>query len=491
MKLGVCVPYRNREAHLSEFVPKVGAYLDSKGIDYHIYVCHQVDDKLFNRGATKNIAAKHAFEEGCDYIVWHDIDMLPEEGGGADYSFPTETPIHIATSISQMDYKLKYEEYFGGAVLFSKEQVEKTNGYSNDYWDWGMEDDDLFWRCVLEGYVDDTYMDYPNTIQNYLSFNGKNSFIKIPKNPKIKSLTSRSHTISILVRANQQEEKVPIWLIGDSDRRFCEYPILRRPGYDYGLSYNNSRAYTAQLWDTNQNHLYQWIKRYENQWSWVTLNVDASKQNIHFYLNGKESDARHGHGTQSPLHYDERLKSYGLGDYYIGTTTSTPKSEPNRWFKGDIAKVMMWSRNLSSDEIANLHKEIPTDKLMVHYDFNHKDQIDSTRMAIDLSGNDIDGNITRGTFNQEEIKIPYTIIPHRKDGKMHCLPHKDEGMVQDDNGNDVWAKGETTARNERRYILQMQQGTWDYKSDGIEQLKYELVGIDEITSKAKMINIKL
>ena len=28
MKLGVCVPYRNREAHLKEFVPKVGKYLD-------------------------------------------------------------------------------------------------------------------------------------------------------------------------------------------------------------------------------------------------------------------------------------------------------------------------------------------------------------------------------------------------------------------------------------------------------------------------------
>ena len=73
MKLGVCVPYRNREAHLAEFVPKVGAYLDSQGIDYVIYICHQVDDKLFNRGATKNIAAKHAFEDGCDYIVFHDV----------------------------------------------------------------------------------------------------------------------------------------------------------------------------------------------------------------------------------------------------------------------------------------------------------------------------------------------------------------------------------------------------------------------------------
>ena len=86
MKLGVCVPYRNREAHLKEFVPEVGKYLESKGIDYCMYFGHQCDDKLFNRGAMKNIAAKHAFEDGCDYIVWHDIDMIPEEG--TDYSFP-------------------------------------------------------------------------------------------------------------------------------------------------------------------------------------------------------------------------------------------------------------------------------------------------------------------------------------------------------------------------------------------------------------------
>jgi|TARA_B110000977_G_scaffold179276_1_gene237719 hypothetical protein len=491
MKLGVCVPYRNREAHLEKFVPQVGKYLDSKGIDYCMYFGHQCDDKLFNRGAMKNVAAKHAFEDGCDYIVWHDIDMIPEEDGGADYSFPSTTPIHIATSISQMDYNLKYEEYFGGAVLFSKEQVEKTNGYSNDYWDWGMEDDDLFWRCALEGYANDTYLDYSNTLDTYLSFNGKNSFVKIPRHKKLKSLTSRSHTISVLVRANQQEEKVPIWLIGDDDRRFCEYPILRRPGYDYGLSYNNSRAYTAQLWDSAQNHLYQWIKRYENQWAWITLSVDTSNQNIHFYLNGKESDARHGHGTQSPLKYNDRLKSYGLDDYYLGTTTSTSKTEPNRWFKGDISKVMMWNRCLDSDEITNLHKETPTDKLVLHYDFNSKEQIDSTRVAIDLSGNGIDGKITRGTFNKEKIKIPHTIIPHRKDGKMNCLPHKDEGMVKDSNGNDVWAKGKTTARNEKRYIHEMQQGTWDYKSDGIEQLEYELLEIEEITPKAKLINVKL
>jgi len=71
-----------------------------------------------------------------------------------------------------------------------------------------------------------------------------------------------------------------------------------------------------------------------------------------------------------------------------------------------------------------------------------------------------------------------------------CLEHEDEGLI-DDNGTKKWAKGETTARNERRFVHQMQQGEWDYKSDGFKQLKYELVGIEDINEKAKFINVKL
>ena len=66
MKLGVCVPYRNREEHLHQFIPRVGKHLKEQGIEFQMYFAHQVDDKLFNRGAMKNIAAKHAFDEGCE-----------------------------------------------------------------------------------------------------------------------------------------------------------------------------------------------------------------------------------------------------------------------------------------------------------------------------------------------------------------------------------------------------------------------------------------
>jgi len=481
MKLGVCVPYRNREAHLKEFIPRVGEYLDSHGIDYQMYFCHQVDDKLFNRGATKNIAAEWAFKEGCDYIVWHDIDMIPDMDGGCDYSFPEKYPIHIATNISQMDYQLKYEEYFGGAILFSKEQVEKTNGYSNDYWDWGMEDDDLFWRCVLEGYANTSYMDFEGKNVSYLSFDGKSSFVQIPCSRELRNVTTRSHSISVLVRAHQQEEKVPIWLVGDTERRFCEYPILRRPGYDYGLSYNNSRAYTAQLWNNKQEHLYQWMKRYENRWSWITLVVDDNK--IHFYMNGRESDARWGTGTHSPLEFEGRLKSYGMNPWYIGTTTSVSDDDISKWFKGDIADLKIWDKALSKEEVENLSNNPTQENLVLHYDFS-----DGT--ASDMSGNENHGIVNNCIVNKGDIEIPHTVIPHRKPGRMTCLPHKDEGLVNI-GGVDKWAKGETTARNERRYVLQMQQGEWDYKNDGINSLEYELVSVEEITPKAKFINIKL
>lgn len=41
MKLGVCVPYKNREEHLKEFIPKVGEYLTKQGIEHEFFIAHQ------------------------------------------------------------------------------------------------------------------------------------------------------------------------------------------------------------------------------------------------------------------------------------------------------------------------------------------------------------------------------------------------------------------------------------------------------------------
>lgn len=471
MKLGVCVPYRNREEHLKAFIPRVTEYLESRGIDFCMYFAHQCDDKLFNRGATKNIAAKHAFEDGCDYIVWHDIDMLPESG--ADYSFPEKYPIHIATNISQMNYELKYFEYFGGAVVFSKEQVEKTNGYSNNYWDWGMEDDDLFWRCYLEGLVDTSIYTVREN-QGYLRFSGENQYVKIYPDVRLRNFMSDSHTVSILVRAFQQPEKNAIYLIGDKDRRYVEYPILAVPGYDYMYGFNNSKALSCQYWNSFNQHNYMWCKRYDNQWSWLTVTFDVAKRISRMYLNGKEIDSVLGEGSLSPHNWLGRLKMYGNQAIYLGTSPSISKDDPRRFFKGDIAKVQIWRRTLCPEEVQNLHKETPDGRLVLDLDFTETDQ-----EGVEILG---------ATRDVDTVSVYNSILPYRKPGRFFCLPHEDEGIVGGE-----FKKGDTTARNERRYQLEMQQGKINYKEDGIAQLdgKYELLGIQELTPKAKMINIRL
>ena len=470
-KLGVCVPYRNRELHMNEFIPKIGKYLKNQGIDFQIYIVHQVDDKLFNRGATKNIGAKHAFEDGCDYIVWHDIDMIPEEEGGCDYSYPEKAPRHIATQISQMNYELKYHEYFGGAVLFTKEQVEATNGYSNDYWDWGMEDDDLFWRCHLEGFTNDSYLPVELKKQKYLSFNGENSYAKIPYQREYRGLTTRAHTISALVRCYQQPEKNNVFLIGDDKRKYVEYPIFRIPGYDYGLSFNNSRAVSYTFWNSFNKHNYMWVKRYDKQWSWMTVVLDEKEHLAHLYLNGTEVDSKAGLGSPSPLRFSGKLKSYGTNDFYLGISPSETDDSSFKYFKGDIAKVQAWNRVLSPEEVKTLHSNTPVEGLTIDIDLNKED-------------NNLE--VFDAKVKQEDLKIPNSILPHRVEGRMRCLPHPDEGIV-----DGKFVKGETTARNERRYVLEMQKGSWDYKGDGIKQLKYELVKETKLTPWAKMLDIKL
>ena len=92
-KLGVIVPYRDREDQLKDFVPYMEAYLEN--IDHTIIIVEQCDDNDFNRGKLLNIGYSAAVRQGCDYVVFHDIDLLPVR---VDYSY-ADRPTHLIGEI--------------------------------------------------------------------------------------------------------------------------------------------------------------------------------------------------------------------------------------------------------------------------------------------------------------------------------------------------------------------------------------------------------
>jgi len=464
-KLGICIPYRNRKEHIERLIPHLTKHLNEKGIEHTFYVGHQVDDKLFNRGAMKNIAAHYAFEDGCDYVAWHDVDMLTYGEKGqilGDYSYPEETPIHIATKLSKYQYGLGYDQYFGGVVLFTKEQAHNTNGYSNEYWDWGQEDDDLFWRCYFENYTTGKlFKKYEN--KNVGIFNGEDTLVALPTNREISSCLHNDHTISILFNAEQQPEKVPIWLVGDTEKRFIEYPLIRKDGsWTWGLSFNNSRAVTMQLFDRDNMRHYNWGKRFEGLWTWVTMAFKSETNEVFFYINDTLTTQMNGIKNNSsfivnPLRLHDSVRPFLLGFC----------AQTNTRYKGKIADFKVFNTFKE-----NVMDAIDGDEdLILRYDF---------KTHTDISNINIE---------EENIEVVENILPYRREGSFYCLPHIDEGFM-----NGTWAKGETTARNEKRFVTEMQQGKINYKEDGLNKI-LEVLEVDNVDDtlypNTKFINVKM
>jgi len=436
-KLGICIPYRNRKEHIEKLIPHLSEYLNKQGIEHKFYVGHQVDDKLFNRGGMKNIAAHYAFEDGCDYVAWHDVDMLAHED--ADYSYPEETPIHISTKLSKYNYGLGYDQYFGGVVLFNKEQAYRTNGYSNDYWDWGQEDDDLFYRCFFEDYTTGKiYKSYENKL--VANFNGDNSAMLLPSTKEVSNCLTKNHTISVLFKAEQQPDKVPIFLVGDQEKKYVEFPILRKHNsWTWGLSFNNSRTVNMTVFDMFNNYHNNWAKKHEGEWTWVTISYNQRSKELYFYVNDELVTNQNGIKENKPFLIEDSLKKHTFTDPFILGYCNNQLN----FFKGQIAEIKIFNKFFEDvNEIFNEENE-PILNMNLIEDYE-KDNV----------------TITNETFNVIE-----NIIPIRREGNFYCIHHEDEGFVD---GN--WKKGETTAKNEKRFVTEMQQGKINYKEDGLKQI---------------------
>ncbi len=143
-RLAIIVPYRDRAAHLAVFLPHMINYL--KDIDYKIFVIEQDNNHFFNKATLLNIGFDLT-KDNFDYFCFHDIDFVPIDG---DYSYHKGV-VHLVGQPEQHNWKMPSEQWMGGVFMYDKETFLKQNGFSNNYWGWGKEDDEVWYRCQLMG----------------------------------------------------------------------------------------------------------------------------------------------------------------------------------------------------------------------------------------------------------------------------------------------------------------------------------------------------
>lgn len=111
----------------------------------------QAEGAPFNRGLLANAGVAQALRAWTDVarIVVHDVDMLPEST--MCYRAPSSSVVLFSTRASQFNYTRPYPHYFGGVVGFHPAAYARVDGFSNDFWGWGGEDDDLRARVRAAG----------------------------------------------------------------------------------------------------------------------------------------------------------------------------------------------------------------------------------------------------------------------------------------------------------------------------------------------------
>ena len=192
-KIIFIVPYRDRRQEKCIFSVYMKYIMeDYDKNDYEIYYSHQMDSRPFNRGATKNIGflvMKKKYPNDYQNItfVFNDIDSLPVKKNTFDY----------ATTKGIVKHFYGFTFTLGGIFSIVGSDFEKCNGFPNN-WGWGMEDNAMNDRVLLNEFVINRQQFYPRDTRDVLHlFDTPNRIInnKEPENYISKNLNDNLNNI--------------------------------------------------------------------------------------------------------------------------------------------------------------------------------------------------------------------------------------------------------------------------------------------------------
>jgi len=135
----IIVPYRDRENHRAKFIKHMPKILNH--LNYKILFIHQYDQRLFNRGAIKNIGFIYVKNQYPNHyknitLVFNDIDTMPRRKNQFSYNTPSNYVNHF----------YGYRQALGGIFAIKGGDFERVNGFPN-IWTWGLEDNSIKLRC--------------------------------------------------------------------------------------------------------------------------------------------------------------------------------------------------------------------------------------------------------------------------------------------------------------------------------------------------------
>ena len=152
----IIIPYRDqiqqkRKEQLEYFIPFITDYLKGLGESYHFHIIvveQSEDGRKFNRGKLLNVGFCIAQKKGCKYCIFHDVDLIPDNTLRSYYGFYPYQPLHLAAVWEKYQH---LPVFFGGVCAFNCDHFRAVNGFPNDFWGWGCEDEELYYRIGESG----------------------------------------------------------------------------------------------------------------------------------------------------------------------------------------------------------------------------------------------------------------------------------------------------------------------------------------------------
>jgi hypothetical protein len=208
-----------------EIFLKIMPKIMKKYCNFKIYIIEQSDDgEKFNIGKLKNIGFEIANKEGdFDNYIFSDIDNIPDYDLMKYFLIKMKYPISLAIRGTRYESKNNKRIFLGGLLGFDGKTFKKINGYPNNFWGWGGEDDALIIRLLQSG-INKIYYPKKGSIIDTEEINNK----RIGLENKLKIINKEE------IKYEKIYNDMKTW--NNNGLNTLEYKILERNQLDQNIS---------------------------------------------------------------------------------------------------------------------------------------------------------------------------------------------------------------------------------------------------------------